>query len=98
VINKHLVALSLTMLKYELNWMLHYPPTLHVFQLRCRLFTEPIIVTVDYEWKLGAYKICKVFGHSCKTSVKAPTLSEKDMLKIKKKNRGMLYKFVAHQL
>jgi hypothetical protein len=35
-----------------------------------------------------AYRICKVFGHSCKTSVKAPTLSEKDMLKIKKKIGG----------
>jgi hypothetical protein len=56
----------------------------HVFQLRCRLFMELIIIMVDYEWNPGAYEICKVFGHLCKASIKASNLSAKDMLKIKK--------------
>jgi len=49
---------------------------------------EPIIATVDYEWKPGAYKICKIFGHSCKVLVKASTLLAENMLKIKKKMKG----------
>lgn len=66
----------------------------NVFQLRCRLSTEPIIIMVDYEWKPRACKICKVFIHSYKTLVEGPTLSIEDMLKIKKikkKIRGALY-------
>jgi len=51
---------------------------------------EPIIATVDYEWKPGAYEICKIFGHSCKVLVKASTLLAENMLKIKKKWRDAL--------
>jgi len=72
----------------------------HVFQLRCRLSTEPIIIMVDYEWKPRACKICKVFIHLYKTLVEGPTLSIEDMLKIKKikKKIGVLYMHVTHQL
>jgi hypothetical protein len=56
-----------------------------------------ITVIVDNKWKPRVCEICKVFSHSCKAIVKAPTLSVEDMIKIKKK-KGMLFKIVAYQL
>ena len=75
----------------ELDASLHM---VHVFQLWCRLSTEPITVTVDYEWKPATYKTCKVFGHLCKTPVEASTVSMEDLLKIKLE--GILFMLVSH--
>jgi len=58
-------------------------PMVHVFQLRCRLSTKSIIITIDYEWKPTTCEIYKVFSHSCKASVEAPTILVEDMFKIK---------------
>jgi len=48
-----------------------------------------ITMTVHNKWKPRVCEICKVFSHSCKAIVKAPTLLVEDMIKIKKKkNEG----------
>jgi len=50
----------------------------HSFQLKYRLSLDLIIVMVEYEWKPRACDTYKVFGHSCKVSIKEMF----DMLKI----------------
>ncbi|KAJ6917681.1 hypothetical protein NC652_019880 [Populus alba x Populus x berolinensis] len=40
-------------------------PFVHSFDIDCPLSSEPIKVTVDYEWKPSHCDKCKVFGHSC---------------------------------
>lgn len=81
-----------TGLGMELDASLHM---VHVFQLWCRLSTEPITATADDEWKPATYKTCsKVFGHFSKTLVEASTVSMEDLLKIKLE--GILFMLVSH--
>ena len=42
-------------------------PFVHSFEIDCPLSSEPITITVDYEWKPTHCTKCKVFGHSCPT-------------------------------
>jgi len=50
-------------------------PFIHNFEIESPLFTAPITVTVEYEWKPPSCDKCKVFGHSC--SKLPPTASDK---------------------
>ena len=40
-------------------------PFVHNFKIDCPLSSEPITITVDYEWKPTHCEKCKVFDHSC---------------------------------
>ena len=40
-------------------------PFIREFEIDSPLSTDPITVTVDYEWKPTCCDKCKVFGHSC---------------------------------
>nr|TKS06524.1 hypothetical protein D5086_0000121620 [Populus alba] len=48
-------------------------PFVHSFDIDCPLSSEPIKITVDYEWKPTHCEKCKVFGHSC-PSPPVPTI------------------------
>ncbi|KAG6746524.1 hypothetical protein POTOM_051065 [Populus tomentosa] len=48
-------------------------PFVHSFEIDCPLSSEPIKITVDYEWKPTHCEKCKVFGHSC-PSPTVPTI------------------------
>ncbi|KAJ6978393.1 hypothetical protein NC653_026708 [Populus alba x Populus x berolinensis] len=42
-------------------------PFVHSFEIESPLSVEPLIVTVDYEWKPSRCEQCNVFGHCCPT-------------------------------